>query len=202
MSPTTAAMISQRAHRRAIAKTVVFAATLFTTFQGAQAEIVQFWEDSAKPSLTGQAPRAAGKKRAAHASNDRPSKARRNVRVAALGDGDYDPRPSRRSLTGGGGLNWAAPSGCLNGTLVGLVREVASSYGHVTVSSTCRSRGHNAAAGGARRSHHLTGDAVDFRVHGNVSGAIAYLRNNGSVGGFKHYGGGLMHIDTGPRRTW
>jgi hypothetical protein len=28
----------------------------------------------------------------------------------------------------------------------------------------------------------------------------AYVRSR--VGGFKHYGGGLFHIDTGPRRTW
>ena len=39
---------------------------------------------------------------------------------------------------------------------------------------------------------------VVTRVHGNVRSALAYLR--GAVGGLKHYGGGLFHIDTGPRR--
>ena len=168
-----------------------------------------FWEEGdAKPSVTGRARKSYARK--AHipredASNNDEAPARkkkRHVRVASRGDNDYGPRPSRRSITGGGGLSWAAPRGCLNGTLVGLVQEVASSYGPVTVSSTCRDKGHNASVGGAPRSQHLTGDAVDFRVHGNVSGAIAFLRHNGSVGGFHHYGGGLFHIDTGPKRTW
>ena len=30
----------------------------------------------------------------------------------------------------------------------------------------------------------------------------AALHNNGSLGGIKHYGGGLYDIDTGPRRSW
>ncbi|NJO33856.1 MAG: hypothetical protein HC869_12640, partial [Rhodospirillales bacterium] len=48
----------------------------------------------------------------------------------------------------------------------------------------------------------LTGNAVDFRVRGNWRGVWAYLRSAGGVGGLKHYGGGLFHIDTGARRTW
>jgi hypothetical protein len=132
-----------------------------------------------------------------------PAKKQRKVRVASLGgDDQYDPRPSRKSLSGGGNVTWAASSGCLNGTLTSIVQDVASAYGALTVSSTCRDRGHNAAVGGAPKSQHLTGNAVDFRVHGNVSGAMAFLRNHGSVGGFHHYGGGLFHIDTGPKRTW
>ena len=74
--------------------------------------------------------------------------------------------------------------------------------GSVTVNSTCRSRRHNARVGGARRSQHLTGNAVDFRVRGSNRAVYAYLRSHGQVGGLKHYGGGLFHIDTGPRRTW
>ena len=196
----------------------------------AQAEMLAFWEgDNDKPNVTGNR-RASGKRRLpseyADSNDDAPvarkSKKRvaksvdaddeapaprakkRNVRVASLGggDGDYDPRPSRKSLSGGGNVAWAASSSCLNGTLVGIIQEVASQYGSLTVSSTCRSHGHNAAVGGAKKSQHLTGDAADFRVHGNSSGAMAFLRNHGSVGGFHHYGGGLFHIDTGPKRTW
>jgi hypothetical protein len=175
----------------------------------ANADVSRFWEEEARPSITGRAPKSAGKIRSARGVRDardadeqRTSRGkRRNTRVASLGGDDAAPRPSRRSVTGGG-VSWVASSGCLNGTLRGLVDDVAASYGGATVSSTCRSKGHNASVGGAKHSQHLTGDAVDFRVHGNVSGAIAYLRNHGSVGGFHHYGGGLVHIDTGPRRTW
>ncbi len=109
-----------------------------------------------------------------------------------------DVSPPSKSLTGG--VRWAASSGCLNGSLLSVVHTVASSYGAVTVSSTCRGRKHNASVGGAKRSHHLSGDAVDFRVHGNWRGALAYLR--GRSGGFHHYGGGLFHVDSGPTRRW
>ncbi len=120
-------------------------------------------------------------------------------KYAALNYGLDDASPPRRSATGGG-VRWVASSSCLNGTLVALVQSVAANYGPVTVSSTCRSRGHNASVGGAKRSQHLTGDAVDFRVHGNYGGVFAYLRSN--AGGVHHYGGGLFHADTGARRTW
>ncbi len=112
-----------------------------------------------------------------------------------------DTAPAK-SLSGGSGVRWVAPAGCLNGALKSVVAQVAANYGHVTVSSTCRSRKRNASVGGAKKSHHLTGNAVDFRVRGNVKGAYAFLSGHGSVGGFKHYGGGLFHIDTGPRRRW
>lgn len=121
----------------------------------------------------------------------------RGVQVASLGGGGYSA-PKPRSLGGSGGINWVASSSCLNGTLRGVVSDVASNFGSVTVSSTCRGHGQNRRAGGAPKSYHLSGDAVDFRVHGNVSGAAAYLSSRG--GGYKHMGGGLFHVDTGPRR--
>ena len=125
----------------------------------------------------------------------------RNVRVASIG-GVYAPKPSLGPSLSGGSVRWAATSGCLNSGLRSVVASLAASYGPVTVNSTCRSRRHNARVGGARRSHHLTGNAVDFRVRGNWRGAIAYLRSSGTVGGLNHYGGGRFHIDTGARRSW
>jgi hypothetical protein len=122
-------------------------------------------------------------------------------RYAALNRSLSDVSVPSKSITGGG-VRWVASSGCLNGTLRSVLHSVAANYGPVTVSSTCRSRGHNARVGGARKSQHLSGNAVDFRVHGNVRGAYAYLAGVGRIGGFKHYGGGLFHIDSGPRRSW
>lgn len=133
------------------------------------------------------------------APEDRPQT--RRTRVASLNTKtDADDRP-RRSLSGGS-VNWTADAGCLNGALRGIIRSLASNFGPVTVNSTCRSRSRNASVGGAPKSYHLQGEAVDFRVHGNVSAVYASLRGNGSVGGLKHYGGGLFHIDSGPRRSW
>lgn len=95
---------------------------------------------------------------------------------------------------------WSASAGCLAGNLRAAVYEVARRAGRVRVNSTCRSRSRNRRVGGASRSWHLTGQAVDLRVFGNIRAAAAYLRSRG--GGYKHYGGGLFHIDNGPKRTW
>ncbi len=123
---------------------------------------------------------------------------------AYLGDGDSSPKKPKRSVAAGsgGGITWSASASCLNGTLRSVLADIAANYGSLRVNSTCRSHGHNRRVGGAPKSHHLSGNAVDFRVFGNVGAVYAALRSNGSVGGVKHYGGGLFHIDTGPRRSW
>jgi hypothetical protein len=145
--------------------------------------------------------RNAGRNARAAVSRPAPERSRRSrgVQVASLGGGSYSA-PKPRSLGGGGGINWVANSSCLNGSLRGVVSHVAANFGAVTVSSTCRSNERNRSVGGAPKSYHLSGDAVDFRVHGNVSGAIAYL--SGRSGGYKHMGGGLFHVDTGPTRRF
>lgn len=140
---------------------------------------------------------------------ERPAKARqrkaqsrkKHVRVASLGTTYLPaPKPARSIAGGSGSIRWVASSGCLNGHLRSVLAQVAARFGSVTVNSTCRSRARNARVGGARRSMHLTGNAADFRIHGNRGAASSFIRS--LVGGFKHYGGGLFHIDTGPRRTW
>lgn len=133
---------------------------------------------------------------------DKASRKGKGKRYAAINRAsDASPSGTRKSLSGGG-VRWAAGSGCLSPSLKSVIYQVAANYGPVTVSSTCRSRGHNARVGGAKKSYHLTGSAADFRVHANSGAAYAFLRSNGSVGGLKHYGGGLFHIDTGPRRAF
>jgi hypothetical protein len=99
-------------------------------------------------------------------------------------------------------VHWTASPSCLNDTLRKIVGEVAAGFGPVTVNSTCRSRSHNAKVGGAKRSQHLTGDAVDFSIAGDVRTVLAFLKHHREVGGLKHYSDGHFHIDTGPRRTW
>ena len=89
-----------------------------------------------------------------------------------------------------------------DGRLRGVLTELAAAFGPITVRWTCRDKQLNARVGGARRSYHLTGNAVDFNMTGNYRTILAFLKAKKEVGGLKHYGGGAFHIDTGPRRTW
>lgn len=158
--------------------------------------------DSAGDWLSKAFPSKLGGPVTADRGSQRRKRGPKGVQVASLGEA-FIPKPSfGPSLSGGGNVRWVANSGCLNSTLRGAIADVAANYGSVTVSSTCRSHSHNARVGGAPKSHHLTGDAADFRVHGNYGAAHAYLKSNGALGGVKHYGGGLFHIDTGPKRSW
>jgi Peptidase M15 len=109
-----------------------------------------------------------------------------------------EPRTSSLS----GGITWQASSSCVPATLRGVLADLVGNFGPVIVTSTCRGRAQNRAAGGAGHSYHLSGEAVDFRVSGSASAVQAFLSSSNNVGGHKHYGGGLYHIDTGPRRSW
>lgn len=128
-----------------------------------------------------------------------------NTRVASLGRELELPSQTTEkkvgSVTGGSArVQWVASSGCVPGRLKAAIHHVAQNFGRVRVNSTCRSRRQNRRVGGASQSWHLKGQAADIRVFGNIGAAARYLRQ--VVGGFRHYGGGLFHIDTGPRRSW
>lgn len=159
----------------------------------ARADIEPFWE---KSDSSAYATTKKGRKASRKSSRSYASKSSRKRST----DGGYYSAQGR-SLSGGGSIRWAANSGCLDSGLRAVLSQAAS-YGSITVNSTCRSHAHNRSVGGAKRSKHLTGDAVDFRVHGNAGAVLAYLKSSGAVGGLKHYGGGLFHIDNGERRTW
>jgi hypothetical protein len=155
--------------------------------------------ERSRESLTGGSRRISSGKRTRKSATAR---RRTGVRVASLGT-SYQPKPDLGPSLAGRGVKWVASSGCLNAQLRAVVYQVASAFGPVTVNSTCRGRRHNARVGGARHSHHLGGNAVDFRVHGSgARGVYAYLRSHASVGGLKLYRRGFFHIDTGSRRTW
>jgi hypothetical protein len=125
----------------------------------------------------------------------------RGIQLASLGRDAPRQESTGRSLSGGP-VRWSATSNCLNASLRRVIAEVSANFGAVRVNSTCRSRQHNAGVGGAPHSRHLTGDAVDFSVAGNVRAVRAFLGGHRAVGGLKHYSDGHFHIDTGPRRTW
>jgi hypothetical protein len=128
---------------------------------------------------------------------------RSNWQLVSLGPARLPaPDPSRSRSLSGGSIRWIASAGCLAPRLRAVLARVAANFGPVTVNSTCRSRRHNARVGGATRSYHLTGNAVDFRVRSNFRGVLSFLLRQRAVGGYKHYGRGVFHIDTGPRRTW
>lgn len=145
--------------------------------------------------------RKAYKKRGARRTRSAKRYSGKRYRKSSKRSRSYSSYSPSKSLTGGS-VRWVASAGCLAGSLKSVVYQVAAKFGPVTVNSTCRSKARNRAVGGAKRSKHLTGQAVDFRVRGNASAVYAYLKRSGSVGGLKHYGGGLFHIDTGPRRSW
>jgi hypothetical protein len=125
-----------------------------------------------------------------------------NWQLASLGPALPVPDPSASRSLSGGSIRWIASAGCLASPLRGMLAKVAANFGPVTVNSTCRSRSHNRRVGGASRSYHLTGNAVDFRVRSSFGAVHAFLARQRTVGGLKHYGRGVFHIDTGPRRTW
>jgi hypothetical protein len=182
----------------------------------ARADDLPFWEQgssaskqttkgykkvSYKKSYKKSYAKASGKKLGGYAEATEPKKRKKGYKVASLDGGNYGNYEPKKSLSGGG-VRWAASSGCLDSGIKAVIYQVASNFGPVTVNSTCRNRGHNRSVGGAPKSKHLSGDAADFRVHGNVRGVYAFLKSSGSVGGLKHYGGGLFHIDNGDRRSW
>jgi Peptidase M15 len=115
---------------------------------------------------------------------------------------DDAPDPSELPSLSGETIRWIASPDCLAKPLRAVLAEVASNFGPLRVNSTCRSKRHNAKVGGAKRSYHLTGNAVDFRISGAVQPVLDFLTGKRMVGGLKHYGFGVFHIDTGPRRTW
>jgi hypothetical protein len=122
--------------------------------------------------------------------------------VASLTPTPVEPPSAPPSNVTGGPINWRASADCLASPLRSVLAEVAALFGAIRVNSTCRSKSHNAHVGGAPHSYHLTGRAVDFRIAGNIKAVSQFLLSKKAVGGFKHYGFGIFHIDTGPRRTW
>lgn len=96
-------------------------------------------------------------------------------------------------------------TGGLNRRLVLLLRQVENHFGRdVTVTSGCRSYGHNRRIGGARESYHLRCQAADIKINGvgkgKVANYVATLAQRGGLGTYCH--DDSIHVDLGPRRQW
>lgn len=94
---------------------------------------------------------------------------------------------------------------CFPGRLRNLIARVSKRYGRkIVVTSGYRSPSHNRRVGGAKRSQHMTCKAVDFRVPGVSTYALArFVKRLPGVGGVGTYcGKSAIHMDVGPRRNW
>ena len=87
---------------------------------------------------------------------------------------------------------------CLPGTLKTVLDAVVKRYGAVRVTSTFRP-----AWRARRNSYHRRCHALDMRVPGESPRAVlAFVKTLPETGGHKVYWNGLVHVDTGPWRTW
>lgn len=70
-----------------------------------------------------------------------------------------------------------------------------------TITSWYRDPVSNRACGGASRSQHLTGNAIDFNFPGCFGGFWKQMQSSWK-GGHAIKSGSFLHLDMGPRRTW
>ena len=94
------------------------------------------------------------------------------------------------------------PLTCLPAPVRRALNDVALRFGPVIVRSTHRGNGAFVRTDAWRGSYHRDCRAADFRVSGNPSAVLAFLRARHDLGGVKRYRNGLFHVDNGPRRSW
>lgn len=89
--------------------------------------------------------------------------------------------------------------------LLALAMRIQARVGDapLIVTSAYRTQATNRRVGGARSSRHMTGEAIDIKIAGLDSHAIAAVAREQGAGGVGRYRRrGFVHIDTGPKRDW
>ena len=84
-----------------------------------------------------------------------------------------------------------------------LLRTIAQTGTEVKINSAYRSAGKNESVGGASKSKHMTGQAIDVRVTGDYNTRASFVVA-ASRAGFKGIGvySTFIHLDTAGRRAW
>lgn len=81
--------------------------------------------------------------------------------------------------------------GCLKPATVAMIKELTDKIGPIQITSTCGGRH-------ARRSHHYSGKAIDFRpLATSARKAVAVAKSLESTGGVGSYPNGIVHVDVG-----
>lgn len=93
---------------------------------------------------------------------------------------------------------------CFPPKLLSFINELRTRFGRVEINSGYRSRSHNRQVGGARRSQHMSCNAIDFSVPGVPRSEVklfltANFRGRAGVG---FYCNNRFHLDVGNVRQW
>jgi hypothetical protein len=115
-------------------------------------------------------------------------------------DLQFDPRPEPEDTVIASGISTdpGTSTRCLPQPLQRVLQAVVRQYGAVRVTSTWRP-----AFRARRHSYHRRCQAVDFRVPGQSPRAVlSFVKTLPETGGHKVYWNGLVHVDTGPWRSW
>jgi hypothetical protein len=113
---------------------------------------------------------------------------------------DFEPRvtPKDDVIANGISTDPGTSVSCLPAQLRLVLDRLVKRYGSVRVTSTYRP-----AWRARRNSFHRRCQAIDFRIPGQAPRTVLdFVKTLDETGGHKVYWNGLVHVDTGPWRTW
>lgn len=121
-------------------------------------------------------------------------------RTPAQKDIPFEPRVTPSDDVNGNGISTdpGTSTRCLPQPLQRVLQALVKQYGSVRVTSTFRP-----AWRARRNSYHRRCQAMDIRVPGQGPRAVLqFVKTLPETGGHKVYWSGLVHVDTGPWRSW